>query len=254
VNLKEYLEMARKCVSGSKKYNCKTDCFVMEGIKMLRFDAFTTDENLFLTKFQNKLSDFVDYYFTYSVDGIKSSDFLNIESVETAFLLIVNNAFYQNIEGFFILIERHYPVPAFNNLRSAIEIARLFRLLLIDDNFRKEYIENENLEFRTAYDKRFTQGAIIKQLELLQRENICQNPIFIEALKNNKQFTKNSMLSEIHSELSKWSHGLNANLFGFGYIEKERVCLLKESEYGEFLQLNIKKYLAVHLSFSDSKC
>ncbi|MEY8258650.1 hypothetical protein AAK706_13125 [Erysipelotrichaceae bacterium 66-17] len=108
------------------------------------------------------------------------------------------------------------------------------------------------MDFRKTRDSNFVQGKIIKELEKMEKELRNQKYIPMSSILFNHGYTKGSVLSDLHSELSKWSHSLNINLYVISSVHDNRISLQIESEMTPFLQTFIKKYTeGLYLLLSD---
>lgn len=207
---------------------------------------FTIEKSDFLNEFYNKLTDYT-YETFHEINHSILKDKNNYYSTlfngdEITGLIMLNKNIFQNMAGFFKLIDYRLPLPAFNSLRAAIECTRLFRLYFLDKDFRQDYLLNRNINFDEVRDNKFTQANINKRLEEIQ--NNCSSNLE----KDNELFTKGSAISRLHSELSKWSHALNINLSSIFYIDKHRRIYLgiddsETDEYKEAVQHIIRKYI-----------
>lgn len=193
----------------------------------------------------------IEKYYKYSYNKISQAMlqkrnifFWQYSEKEFISLLLLNKVLFQNIKGYFDLINQNLPLPAFSCLRSAVETFRLFRLYYIDETFRKDYVENKNFNFNQAYDRKFQQGNIIRKLDELETQLKKEDKIPIGSpILSNHLFTKGSDMSSLHSELSKWSHGLNINLYlQTMIIDKENIFIGIEDVYSEIMQKYIKRY------------
>lgn len=114
----------------------------------------------------------------------------------------------------------------------------------MDENFREAYLKNKNIDFRNVRDNTFTQGKVIKRLDELESKLRSQKRIPLSDILHNHTFTKGSTFSQMHSELSKWAHGLNSNLIFPLFIDNQhRINLSIYNEENEISELYIKKYL-----------
>lgn len=200
----------------------------------------------FYNEFYNKLNDYVNYvYQVINSSLLNDTDhfyhqFFNEE--ELALIIIINKVFFQNLIVFFQLINEKISMPAFNALRSSIECERLFRLFYLDDKFRREYMENQNLDFDTVFDRKFQQSKICKRLDEIEKKLREKDIIpLIENLRNH-ELTHGSAISRLHSELSKWSHCLNVNLLKMYFITNGKIYLGLDDEFDEKMQLCVRKY------------
>lgn len=133
-------------------------------------------------------------------------------------------------------------VRAFYNIRSAIEILRLFRLYIQNEEFRKAYLNNDNIDFRKTGDYASMQSKINSRLEKLEHELRKCELIPMASILGNHRFTKGSNLSDLHSELSKWSHALNVNLLFSIFISENKIKLSIENDDTTYSGLYVKKY------------
>jgi|GEM_PF-2393093 len=162
---------------------------------------------------------------------------------EIAVIIVLNKAIFQNVLGFLELCEMRLLFPAFNSLRAAIEAIRLFRAFFLDKDFRNDYISNQNTDFRNTRDNGFVQSKVNSTLEKLERDLRAQDKIPLSINLFNNSLTKGSVISEMHSELSKWSHLLNINLLMPPQINGDRINMGICDELSTEMQLFIKKYL-----------
>ena len=158
---------------------------------------------------------------------------------EITVLLLIHKAFFQNINAFFILLELGLIVPAFNSLRSAIETMRLSRVYFLDKEFRDDYTNNLNIDL-TKPEYRFMQGKIMKILNERTEELFKTNCVPFCLDMTNALVTKGA-ISDLHSELSKWSHLLNSNLL-ISQMEKGKLDLDLASQ-STMLQSYTRKYI-----------
>lgn len=202
---------------------------------------------IFTGKFGEFLNNFYNELYHYTIDSYKivvdsfkdqNSDFYSkqFHHYEIASIIIINKAFYQNLFGFYKLLNDRLPFAAFNSLRASLETMRLFRAFFINKDFRESYIANNNLDFRSGSDYEFMQknvNKVLKQVDLSVKHNNIDN----------KGVIGNSAISELHNELSRWSHCLNNNMLFFTEINDNRIYLEIEDEYGEIMQTFLRKYL-----------
>lgn len=182
---------------------------------------------------------------TIDQDVINENGFMAsfLDKKEMSCFVILNKAYYQYLNAFFILAELGMNVPAFNSLRSAIEASRLLRAYYTDSDFRKEYIKNENINFTQGKDYAFMQRNVLKSLDESEKKIRLQQEIPISPILHNHLYTKGSGLSELHSELSKWSHLLNVNLLSLPNASSRRVLLGLKDENTLESELFLKKYM-----------
>ena len=184
----------------------------------------------------------------------------NADSIRKAFhedeiigILILNKIYFQHICSFFYLIESNLYIPAFNEQRAAFEYLRLFRVFIMDKDFRENYLKNDNIDFRNVRDDNFMQRRVTKRLDDLENELRNQEYIPMSNILFNHNFTKGSSFSQIHSELSKWSHGINCNLIFPLFIDNEhRISLSIYNKESNTSETFIKKYLELsYLNLSE---
>lgn len=213
---------------------------------------FTIENYEFLNNFYNKVKEFCGTSFVEVTHELNKNGYFNFDKNELLGLILLNKAFFQKTRAYFNLIDSDLPLAAFDCLRSLIEAARLIRLYTQSKDFRQNYINNSNFDFRTVRDNEFIQGKIIKELEKIEIEFRKRKRIHMSSILFNHKYTKNSAFSELHSELSKWSHALNFNLYAISSVYDNRVSLKVESEITPYLQAFIQKYNeALYLIISD---
>lgn len=179
---------------------------------------------------------------------------VNWSSEEIAGLIILNKLLFQHIRSFFVLTRERLSTPAFNGVRSSMEVFRLLRLYIQDESFRKEYLINPNTDFRKKKDKEFMQSVINKRLEEIEKDfKLPEGIPFAHELKNHN-FTKGSNFSQTHSELSKWSHALNVNLIFPMHTDGKAVNLSITDECNEYSEYQIKRYTESILVLSFYYC
>ncbi len=173
---------------------------------------------------------------------------------EICVIVVLNKAFFQNLIGFFKLNELKLAFPAFNSLRAAIEALRLFRAFFTDSDFRCQYIKNKNTNFRNTPDYDFMQKKVNNILEKQEKELRSKDSIPFSILLSNHNLTKGSAMSEMHSELSKWSHLLNVNLLIQTHLNDSKIYLGFETEDNDIMKRYINKYIEVvyHLVITHS--
>ncbi|MDK8503304.1 hypothetical protein QP860_09735 [Aerococcus sp. UMB1112A] len=203
------------------------------------------NESEFLNEFYKVVYEFARYLYK------RFNSLLTEEKIYSQFFdnndiscfIILNKLFFQYIYSFFILNSYELSIPSFNSFRTTMEIFRLFRLVVLDEDFRKDYLQNKNIEFRTVRDNRFMQSKIIKKLDELETDLRNSDTIPLSINLQNHNYTKNSTYSEIHSELSKWSHALNVNLIFPMFINDNKINLKITDENSIYKELHVKKYV-----------
>lgn len=146
--------------------------------------------------------------------------------------------------SYFYLCDEKLYVPAFNEVRTAIEVLRLLRLYTQDEKFKEEYLKNDNFDFRKAsdYAYTYTQSNVNKRLNELEKE-IRSSKLFTGTpVLRNHSFTKEFAYSEIHSELSKWAHSLNVNLIFPIFINENKIKLGIYNDETVYSDIYLKKY------------
>ena len=204
-------------------------------------------ESNFLNKFYEEIQTYAaEMYNMFSKNITKNNENLNknFKEDEIIGIIILNKIYFEHVLSYFYLIECRLYVPAFNEQRAAFEYLRLCRLYLMDENFREAYLKNKNIDFRNVRDNAFTQGKVIKRLDELESKLRSQKRIPLSDILHNHTFTKGSAFSQMHSELSKWAHGLNSNLIFPLFIDNQhKINLSIYNEENEISELYIKKYL-----------
>ncbi|MDK6856386.1 hypothetical protein [Aerococcus sp. UMB7533] len=130
------------------------------------------NESEFLNEFYKVVYEFARYLYK------RFNSLLTEEKIYSQFFdnndiscfIILNKLLFQYIYSFFILNSYELSIPSFNSFRTTMEIFRLFRLVVLDEDFRKDYLQNKNIEFRTVRDNRFMQSKIIKKLDELETD------------------------------------------------------------------------------------
>lgn len=145
--------------------------------------------------------------------------------------------------GFVKLIDERLPIPAFNSLRASIEVLRIIRAYFSDKDFREQYVNNDNYDILHTADYKFMQGKINKVLENYEIELKRKFPNIAFLRPSNYDLIKDSALSNLHSELSKWSHMLNVNLIAPPSIEEGRIYMGRRERYTDKMQFHIRKYI-----------
>lgn len=207
--------------------------------------VFTMENSEFLNNFYDEIYDYAHASF----EEINKS-FLNnphenysmLTNKELVTLIMLNKSFYQEIYGFFLLVDKKILLPAYNNLRSAIEILRLVIVYWSSEEFRKEYINNTNIDFIDGNDYPFMQKKVLKIME--EKEKELRNKTVVPfSVISYSDMTKGSPISNMHSELSKWSHLININLLKINYYNIDRIFLGIENEMNDTEQSFLRKYL-----------
>lgn len=210
---------------------------------------FKNQDSDFLNKFYDILEEWT-YLFYHQINhsflhdnGFYKKNFTHDEI--TAIILLNKNVF-QSLAGYFKLIEVSLLLPAFSSLRVAIESKRILRLFYLDDKFRNDYLNNSNFEFDTIIDSDFTQGKICKRLEELKELKISHYN-HDNLIEDNRRLTKGSAISNVHSELSKWSHSMNIILITLHQIDniEKRIYLGVDDELTFTSESFIRKYTEV---------
>lgn len=176
-------------------------------------EAYIWSEDEFLIDFYESLNIYCAESYRNAVKIYNSEDYRLMYGEQfVPHAIFITKYIFQNIIVFTKYIKDDVMVfPAFNCMRSSIEGVRLLSVLYQDSEFRREYIENDNLDIYSS-DYRFMQKRVIKILETVEQEARSKRiRVFSPSLRNN-EFTKNSGLSRLHTELSKWTHMLNSNL------------------------------------------
>lgn len=209
-------------------------------------EIFTGRHNDFANDFYKQVREYT--LFSYNkINQVITADASNyyqsfFKQEEIVGLIIINKNFFQNIFGFFALIDSKLPLPAFNALRSAIEILRLFRVYYYDKDFRVEYLNNSNLDFRSTPDYDFMQKKINDILFKQEAKIRSSKILYSTPLLDNHELLKGSAISELHSELSKWSHMLNVNLIFPPHITQNKIYLGINDTYNQKMQGYLLKY------------
>ena len=199
-------------------------------------------ESKFLNEFYNQIQNFGDGMYSAFTRGInhdKGCFLINYNEKEIVGLIIINNILFQHVRSFFLLVEESLFVSAFNEERAAYEILRLFRLYILDQDFRSQYLSNSNVDYRETRDNTFTQGKIIKRLEKITNNHNTMQKGQID----NTTLTSGSNFSQIHSELSKWAHGLNSNLIFPLYISNRKILMSIYNENNIYAEQMIRKHV-----------
>lgn len=206
--------------------------------------AERVEQNIeFINKFREKI-----YNFSGIVFNETNHNILNCESpygmtkMEIEGLIILNKIFFQNIYSYFELDEKLLFIPSFGCLRAATENLRLLMVYTQDAEFRTLYLENTNTDYRKKSDREFMQSQILKRLDRIERDERTKNIIALTAKLQNHLVTRESTVSEIHSELSKWNHALNMNLQAPLFINSNKIYLGIDNEENEYSNLIRKKY------------
>ncbi len=208
---------------------------------------FDIEHGTFLNEFYEKLRIFSKDSYRHTTECLVSNEgsaLFGKDNIPT--YLIINKAIFQNLFSFYNLIDSKMFFPACNCLRAFLESNRLFRAVVIDEQFRSEYIENSNCDFWRVYDNRFMQGNIIKLLENSENESRqrAHGIIIGDVNLTNHYLTKNSPISELHSELSKWCHLNNYNLLLPTHITDSKFYLGIETDMSNRnIQNLLKKYI-----------
>ena len=87
------------------------------------------------------------------------------------------------------------------------------------------------------------QKKVCKILKEKESQIRSQDKIPLTPILHNHDLIEGSTLSEMHSELSRWSHLLNSNLLEIPYISTRKIYLGIEDEYSYEMELLIKQYL-----------
>lgn len=184
-------------------------------------------------------------YIDYSKEIINKNNLVHhvFNEKEITGLIIILKILFQHIDAYFKLSEEKLYLPAFNEHRSIYEFLRLLKVYIQDKEFRVEYLQNRNIDFRKTRDDKFIQSNIVNRLEKIEQEHRNQEKIILTSSLNNHFYTKGSNFSEIHSELSKFSHGLNVNLIFPLFIDENRIDLAINSENTIIIEIYLKKYL-----------
>lgn len=201
-----------------------------------------------LKSFYEELDNYSRASYLNSLNYYKGSEFAHfIGEEQTPFFLILTKSVFQHIYSFLYFVKDDIMIfPAFNGLRSAIEGIRLIRALMVDSNFRDEYINNDNWNFDSVPDYKFMQQKVNKVLEASEQELRSLDNVPISYILFNHTFTKESALSRAHSELSKWSHMLNSNMIrSLMSNGKIYLGLTNDLESEELSSIYIRKYLEV---------
>lgn len=210
-------------------------------------NIFTIEHGEFLNNFYEQVRQYADSLLD-EINKLITHDKNNYFKTfftpeEIGILIILNNAFFQNINGFYEMIECRLPIPGFNALRAAIEAVRLIREYFINKEFREEYIHNKNTDFQNSPDYAFMQRKINQRLEAEEIAIKRKYPNIGFLRYSNYDLTKGSPLANLHSELSKWSHLLNVNLIIPPQIDCNRIYLGINNDYTDRMQYILKKYI-----------
>ena len=199
----------------------------------------------FLNLFYEQMNEFVNCSYDEIINFFSTNEICKLEwgEKEKAVFLILNKYFFQNVAAFFELINLGLCFPAFNALRSAIENMRLTRAFFLNEEFRLKYTNNKNIDFRNEPDYNFVQKKVNEILDKDEKTTRSQDLIPVCISLYNHHLTKGSMISEIHSELSKWSHSLNSNLLLSTSLYNNRISMNLYNELTIPIQMYIKKYL-----------
>lgn len=205
-------------------------------------------EDKILKSFYKELNNYSRVSYFNSLNYYKGSEFAHFIGEEyTSFFIILTKSVFQHIYSFLYFVKDDVMIfPAFNGLRSAIEGIRLIRALMVDSNFRDEYINNDNWNFDSVPDYKFMQKKVNKKLEASERELRSLDKVPLSYVLLNHKFTKESALSRAHSELSKWSHMLNSNMLrSLMPNGKIYLGLTNDLETEKSSSIYIRKYLEV---------
>lgn len=173
----------------------------------------TINESEFYKEFINKVEQFTESVYQLSL-LLKDNDEYTNQEMTT--ILLIDTVLFENIYAFINLIDDNLVNSAFTCFRSFMENYRLLILYLQDKEFRIGYGNNTNFDFRTVRDSNYVQIRVIKRLEKLTKEN---NDDFWPHY--NKLYTRGSMFSELHSELSKLIHLTNQNILLLVNLEQK---------------------------------
>ena len=198
----------------------------------------------FMRKFYNETENFVLKVneLLYELKSIKSYTFMLFSESEKIGYVILNKLLSQYMISYFYLCDERLYVPAFNEVRTAIEVLRLLRLYTQDKKFRDEYLKNDNFDFRKTSDYAYTQSKVNKRLDELEKERRSSKLFTGTPVLRNHSFTKGSAYSEIHSELSKWSHALNVNLIFPIFVNENKIKLGIYNDETVYSDIFLKKY------------
>jgi len=193
---------------------------------------FSIPNAKFYNEFICKVSAYTENIYQYSLN---LQHIPNFDKTEMAEILLINTMMFENFYAFETLVDKKLINSACSCFRNQIENFRLLLALIQNSEFRKQYTNNQNIEFRTVYDSAFMQGKVLNLLSKNSKDPIWGNI--------NKNYIKNSTFSELHSELSKIVHGINKNiLFAINLEENNRIFLgVGVSEMNVGCQLEIKK-------------
>ena len=197
----------------------------------------------FIKTFREEIYNFSGILYNETNHNILNDERLfEMTEMEIEGLIILNKIFFQNIYSYFELDKKFLFIPSFGCLRQATENLRLLMVYIQDAEFRTLYLENNNTDYRKKSDRDFMQSQILKRLDRIEKEERGKNIIILSAKLQNHLVTRESTISEIHSELSKWSHSLNMNLQTPLFIDDSKIYLGIENEENEYSNLLRKKY------------
>ncbi|MCI5773623.1 MAG: hypothetical protein MR210_03570 [Erysipelotrichaceae bacterium] len=204
------------------------------------------EESDFLNDFYDNVKKYIDDTFEEFNSNLKKNREVLLSYFnenEIVGLIILNKITFQLILSFFYLVENNLYVPAFNEQRSALEYLRLCRAYILDKEFRTLYLSNSNIDYRTVRDDEFMQRKILQRLKKMETDlrNMDKVPLS-EVLFNNFYYNR-SAFTDMHSELSKFSHGLNCNLIFPIFICERSINMGLYNDNSYTNELYIKKYL-----------
>ena len=101
---------------------------------------FTIKEADFLNQFKNKISEYVNKSYKFTMSYLASPVLNDFRDNERLILIAVNKSVYQNLYSFFHLNENHMQYAAFSCLETALHSMRLYYALATEPQNLHDYI------------------------------------------------------------------------------------------------------------------
>ena len=208
---------------------------------------FSEENCEFLNQFYKTIEDLSINSYDYATRCLTSNNIQeHFDSSAVCALLLVNKGTYQNLLSFFSLIEQEIFISACVCLRAYIEDCRLFRAIFLNKEYMNAYLQNRNIDFARVRDEDFMQSRVIKRLEAQLKEAQEDGSFVGDVRLANKALIKGSIVSGLHSELSKWSHLNNINLLTCSHItDNTKIALSIKTEMSNAnIQQFVQKYIS----------